>query len=69
LIAFPEGARVISWLPAAHIAERAAPPLPTCHVFGFCGDAGPVPAPGAAFVADGAPNWFFCFAVPLVCRS
>jgi long-subunit acyl-CoA synthetase (AMP-forming) len=63
LIAFPEGARVISWLPAAHIAERAAHHyLPI--VFGFCVTPCPDPRQVLAFVADVRPNWFF--AVPRV---
>jgi len=63
LIAFPDGARVISWLPAAHIAERAAHHyLPV--VFGLC--VTPCPDPGRLLdhLRDVRPQWFF--AVPRV---
>uniref|UniRef100_UPI003562ECBE AMP-dependent synthetase/ligase n=1 Tax=Paraconexibacter sp. TaxID=2949640 RepID=UPI003562ECBE len=63
LVQFPEGARVISWLPSAHIAERAAHHyLPI--VFGFtitsCPDARQV----LSYLPDVRPNWFF--AVPRI---
>ncbi len=63
LVQFPEGARVISWLPAAHIAERAAHHyLPI--VFGFtitsCPDARQV----LSYLPEVRPNWFF--AVPRI---
>jgi long-subunit acyl-CoA synthetase (AMP-forming) len=63
MIAFPEGGRVISWLPAAHIAERAAHHyIPI--VFGLsittCHD----PRQIAAYLPAVRPNWFF--AVPRV---
>jgi long-chain acyl-CoA synthetase len=63
LVQFPEGARVISWLPSAHIAERAAHHyLPI--VYGFevtsCPDAREV----MAYIADVRPSWFF--AVPRI---
>jgi long-chain acyl-CoA synthetase len=63
MIEFPESGRVISWLPAAHIAERAAHhyipivyglSVTTCHD----------PRQIAAYLAQVRPNWFF--AVPRV---
>ena len=63
LIDFPEGARVISWLPAAHIAERAAHHyLPV--VFGFCVTPCPDPAEVVMYLPDVRPSWFF--AVPRI---
>jgi long-chain acyl-CoA synthetase len=63
LIRFPEGARVISWLPAAHIAERAAHHyLPV--VFGFCVTPCPDPQQLTKYLPDVRPSWFF--AVPRV---
>jgi long-subunit acyl-CoA synthetase (AMP-forming) len=63
LIEFPEGARVVSWLPAAHIAERAAHHyLPV--VFGFCVTPCPDPRQVIAYLPDVRPSWFF--AVPRI---
>jgi long-chain acyl-CoA synthetase len=63
LIEFPDGARVISWLPAAHIAERAAHHyLPV--VFGFCVTPCPDPDQVIMYLPDVRPSWFF--AVPRV---
>jgi len=63
LIEFPERARVVSWLPAAHIAERAAHHyLPV--VFGFCVTSCPEPGQVIAYLPDVRPNWFF--AVPRI---
>jgi long-subunit acyl-CoA synthetase (AMP-forming) len=60
---FPPGARVLSWLPAAHIAERAAHHyLPV--VYGFtvvdCDD----PRQVLSYLPDVRPHWFF--AVPRI---
>jgi long-chain acyl-CoA synthetase len=63
LIEFPEGARVISWLPAAHIAERLAHHyLPI--VFGVCVTPCPDPRQVTAYLPDVRPTWFF--AVPRI---
>ena len=63
LVQFPPNARVISWLPAAHIAERAAHHyLPV--VFGLqvtsCPDARQI----GEYLKEVHPNWFF--AVPRI---
>ncbi len=63
LLVFPEGARVLSWLPAAHIAERGAHHyLPV--VYGFtvtdCED----PRQVLSYLPDVRPHWFF--AVPRI---
>jgi long-chain acyl-CoA synthetase len=63
MVRFPAGSRVISWLPAAHIAERAAHHyLPI--VFGLqitsCPDARQV----MAYLPEVRPQWFF--AVPRI---
>ena len=63
LIDFGDDARVISWLPAAHIAERAAHHyLPV--VFGICVTPCPDPRQIVAYLRDVRPSWFF--AVPSV---
>src|SRR6476469_7250059 len=63
LVQFPEGARVISWLPAAHIAERSAHHyLPI--VYGFEVTCCPNPRDITAYLADVHPQWFF--AVPRI---
>ena len=64
IVDFPErGARVISWLPAAHIAERGAhyylPVLKGCSVT-IC----PNPREIVAFLPKVRPTWFF--AVPRI---
>ena len=64
IIDFPErGAKVISWLPAAHIAERGAhyylPVIRGCTVF-VCPD----PRQIIDFLAQVHPTWFF--AVPRI---
>jgi long-chain acyl-CoA synthetase len=63
MVRFPAGSRVISWLPAAHIAERAAHHyLPI--VFGLqitsCAD----PREVMAYLPEVRPQWFF--AVPRI---
>jgi long-chain acyl-CoA synthetase len=63
VIPFGEGAKVISWLPAAHIAERMAHHyIPT--VFAATVTVCPDPRAIAAFLPQVHPNWFF--AVPRV---
>jgi long-subunit acyl-CoA synthetase (AMP-forming) len=63
IVRFPEGARVISWLPNAHIAERAAHHyLPI--VFGFQVTCCPNPRDIVAFLPQVRPHWFF--AVPRI---
>ena len=62
-IRFPNGARVISWLPAAHIAERAAHHyLPI--LFGFTITTCPDPRKIIEVLPQVKPNWFF--AVPRI---
>jgi long-subunit acyl-CoA synthetase (AMP-forming) len=63
MVRLPEGARVISWLPAAHIAERAAHHyLPI--VFGFTVTCCPNPREVVAYLPQVRPNWFL--AVPRI---
>lgn len=63
IVRFPEGSRVISWLPAAHIAERAAHHyLPI--VFGLEVTCCPDPRQIAAYLPAVRPQWFF--AVPRI---
>jgi long-chain acyl-CoA synthetase len=63
IVQFPEGARVISWLPNAHIAERAAHHyLPI--VFGFQVTCCPNPREIVGFLPEVRPHWFF--AVPRI---
>ena len=63
LIQFPDEARVISWLPAAHIAERAAHHyLPI--VFGMQVTCCPNPREVVAYLPAVRPTWFF--AVPRI---
>src|SRR4051795_5177380 len=62
-IQFPEGSRVISWLPAAHIAERAAHHyLPIAY--GFQVTCCPNPREVMTYLPDVRPQWFF--AVPRI---
>ncbi len=63
LVEFPEDNRVISWLPAAHIAERAAHHyIPI--VLGFQVTSCPNPKEVLAYMPEVRPTWFF--AVPRV---
>ncbi|MBI5104569.1 MAG: AMP-binding protein [Solirubrobacterales bacterium] len=63
MIDFPEGSRVISWLPSAHIAERAAHHyLPI--VFGFQITSCPNPREVLGYLPEVRPQWFF--AVPRI---
>jgi long-chain acyl-CoA synthetase len=63
IMAFPSDGRVISWLPMAHIAERAC-----SHYFpimaGFTTTCCPDPRQIAAYLPDVHPTWFF--AVPRI---
>ncbi|CAA9476896.1 MAG: Long-chain-fatty-acid--CoA ligase [uncultured Solirubrobacteraceae bacterium] len=63
MIEFPDNARVISWLPSAHIAERAAHHyIPI--VFGLSITSCQDPRQIAAYLPAVRPNWFF--AVPRI---
>jgi long-subunit acyl-CoA synthetase (AMP-forming) len=63
IIRFPDGSRVISWLPAAHIAERMAHEyLPI--VFGMTVTTCPVMREIVAYLPAVKPTWFF--AVPRI---
>jgi len=63
IVQFPEQVRVISWLPNAHIAERAAHHyLPI--VFGFQVTCCPNPREIVGFLPSVRPHWFF--AVPRI---
>ena len=63
IIDFPEEGRVISWLPYAHIAERACSHyLPI--VLGFTTTDCPDPRQVVAYLPDVRPTWFF--AVPRI---
>ena len=58
IINFPEGARVISYLPMAHIAERACTQyLPM--TFGFSTTDCPDPRQIAAYLPEVHPTWWF----------
>jgi long-chain acyl-CoA synthetase len=63
LIEFPDGAKVISWLPAAHVAERMAHHyLPVA--FGMTVTCCPNPREIAGYLPAVRPTWFF--AVPRI---
>jgi long-chain acyl-CoA synthetase len=63
IVQFPEDARVISWLPSAHIAERAAHHyLPI--VYGMSVTSCPNAKEVLSYVAAVKPSWFF--AVPRI---
>ena len=63
IIGLPEGIRVISWLPSAHIAERGAHHyLPI--VYGMTVTSCPNPREIIAVLPEVRPNWFF--AVPRI---
>jgi long-subunit acyl-CoA synthetase (AMP-forming) len=63
LVPFQEGARVISWLPAAHVAERVAHHyLPV--VYGFTVTSCPNPREIVSYLPQVRPTWFF--AVPRI---
>jgi long-chain acyl-CoA synthetase len=63
IVQFPEGSRVISWLPAAHIAERAAHHYVPI-VFGLTVTSCPDPKQVLAYLPEVRPQWFF--AVPRI---
>jgi long-subunit acyl-CoA synthetase (AMP-forming) len=63
IVRFPDGAKVISWLPAAHIAERAAHHYVPI-VYGMTVTTCPNPREIAAFLPAVHPTWFF--AVPRI---
>jgi long-chain acyl-CoA synthetase len=63
IIRFPDGSKVISWLPAAHIAERNAHhymPIVFAMTITFC----PNPREIVAYLPAVKPTWFF--AVPRI---
>jgi long-chain acyl-CoA synthetase len=63
VIAFPEGARVASWLPAAHIAERMAHHyIPV--IYAGCVTSIPNPREVLSYLPQIRPQWFF--AVPRI---
>jgi long-chain acyl-CoA synthetase len=63
VIAFPSDGRVVSWLPMAHIAERACSHyLPM--MLGFTTTDCPDPRQVVAYLPDVRPTWFF--AVPRI---
>jgi long-subunit acyl-CoA synthetase (AMP-forming) len=63
MVDFPEGSRVISWLPAAHIAERGAHHyLPI--VYGLQITSCPDPRQVMSYLPEVRPQWFF--AVPRI---
>jgi long-subunit acyl-CoA synthetase (AMP-forming) len=63
IVQFPDASRVISWLPAAHIAERGAHHyLPL--MYGMTVTCCPNPREIIAFLPEVRPNWFF--AVPRI---
>ncbi len=63
VIEFPEGARVISWLPAAHIAERMAHHyIPV--IYAGAVTCAPDPREVLSYLPQVRPNWFF--AVPRI---
>jgi long-subunit acyl-CoA synthetase (AMP-forming) len=63
LIPFPDGGRLISWLPMAHVAERNVTHyMPMVH--GVTTTCCPDPRQVAAYLAEVRPTWFF--AVPRI---
>jgi long-chain acyl-CoA synthetase len=63
VIAFPDNGRVVSWLPMAHIAERACSHyLPM--LLGFTTTCCPDPRQVVAYLPEVKPTWFF--AVPRI---
>jgi long-subunit acyl-CoA synthetase (AMP-forming) len=63
IISFPDEGRVISWLPMAHIAERASSHYLPMFV-GFSTTDCPDPRQVAAYLPEVHPTWFF--AVPRI---
>ena len=63
VIEFPEGVRVISWLPSAHIAERMAHHyIPV--IYAGCVTSAPNPREVLSYLPQVRPQWFF--AVPRI---
>ena len=63
VIAFPDNGRVVSWLPMAHIAERACSHYLPMFV-GFATTCCPDPRQVVAYLPEVRPTWFF--AVPRI---
>src|SRR5215210_1920042 len=63
VIGFPDDGRVVSWLPMAHIAERACSHYLPMFV-GFSTTCCPDPRQVAAYLPEVRPSWFF--AVPRI---
>ena len=63
VIAFPDDGRVVSWLPMAHIAERACSHYLPMFV-GFATTCCPDPRQVVAYLPEVKPSWFF--AVPRI---
>ena len=63
VIAFPDEGRLVSWLPMAHIAERACSHYLPMFV-GFSTTCCPNPREVVAYLPDVRPSWFF--AVPRI---
>ncbi len=63
IIEFPDAGRVISWLPMAHIAERASSHYLPMFV-GFSTTCCPDPRQVVAYLPEVRPSWFF--AVPRI---
>jgi long-subunit acyl-CoA synthetase (AMP-forming) len=63
IIAFPDEGRVVSWLPMAHIAERACSHYLPMFV-GFSTTCCPNPREVVAYLPEVRPSWFF--AVPRI---
>ena len=63
VISFPDEGRVVSWLPMAHIAERACSHYLPMFV-GFSTTCCPNPREVVAYLPDVRPSWFF--AVPRI---
>jgi long-chain acyl-CoA synthetase len=63
VIAFPDDGRVVSWLPMAHIAERACSHYLPMFV-GFATTCCPDPRQVVAYLPEVRPSWFF--AVPRI---
>ena len=58
IVVFPDGARVISWLPMAHIAERSCSHY-LAVMFGFTSTCCPDPKRIGEYLPEVRPSWFF----------
>jgi len=58
IVVFPDGARVISWLPMAHIAERSCSHY-LAVMFGFTSTCCPDPKRIGEYLSEVRPSWFF----------